>query len=93
MNDPSEWIRNLIPQEQVEQLEASSKRIVNGDTTYHEMSIVMSEADMITAVQNMYKMQDGDVVAWMFGIDMLVALISSMETALQQSGVDYKEGM
>jgi hypothetical protein len=88
MNDPAEWIRNLVPPEDVAQMEATAKKILHADTTIYEMSVMMTQADMLQAVRAAAAMQSGDREAWMFGISILMALIATMEEALLHDGID-----
>lgn len=91
MSDPTEWIKNLVPPEDVAQMEATAKKILKADTTVYEMSIMMTQADMVQAVRAAEAMQAGDQGAWMIGISILMALIATMEDALQEDGVRYWE--
>lgn len=86
MSDPTEWIRDLMPPDQVEQLQAQAKKIVQAgpadDEPIYEMSLIMSESDMYMAVENFEKMKEGDTDAWMYGISMLMALVQTIKYAL-----------
>lgn len=94
MSDPTEWIRGLVPEEQVNQLQELARRIERqakskpDPEAIYEMSLVMSEDDMVYAIKNFKKMQDGDTEAWMYGISMLVAIIETIKYALEE----YVEG-
>lgn len=91
MSDPTDWIKNLVPPEDVAQMEATAKRILSADTTIYEMSIMMTQSDMVQAVRAAEAMQAGDKEAWMMGISILMALVATMEDALQQDGIKYWE--
>lgn len=91
MTDPNEWIKNLIPPEDVAQIESSAKKIIKEDTTIYEMSILMTQSDMVQAVRAAVGMQVGDTESWMVGISILMALVSTMEQALDADGVDVFE--
>jgi hypothetical protein len=88
MTDPNEWINELIPPEQIEQIQAQSKRIVEAEGTFYEMSIMMAQADMMDAVRASYGMRMGDKESWIIGIGVLMALMSTMEIALDKDGID-----
>ena len=91
MNDSNDWINNLIPPEQVEQIQAKSKRIVEGEGTFYEMSIMMAQADMIDAVRASYGMRMGDRESWIMGVSVLMALVSTMEIALDRDNINIWE--
>jgi hypothetical protein len=91
MSDPTEWIKDLVPPEDVAQMEATAKKILNADTTVYEMSIMMTQTDMVQVIRAATAMQDGDKEAWMMGISILMALVATMEDALQQDGIKYWE--
>lgn len=91
MTDPNEWIKDLVPPEQVEQMETSSRRIVDGHHTVYEMTLMMSEEDMVTAVRTLRGMRIGVADSWMMGLSILTALIDSMEDALLEGGVDVDD--
>jgi hypothetical protein len=91
MNDSNDWINNLIPPEQVEQIQAKSKRIVEGEGTFYEMSIMMAQADMIDAVRASYGMRMGDRESWIIGVSVLMALVSTMEIALDRDNINIWE--
>lgn len=87
MSDPTEWIKNLVPPEDVAQIESTAKRILNAESTIYEMSIMMTQTDMVMAVRAAAAMQEGDKEAWMMGISILMALIATMEDALIQDNI------
>jgi hypothetical protein len=91
MNDSNDWINNLIPPEQVEQIQAKSKRIVEGEGTFYEMSIMMAQTDMIDAVRASYGMRMGDRESWIIGVSVLMALVSTMEIALDRDNINIWE--
>lgn len=91
MTDPNEWIKKLIPPEDVAQIESSAKKIIKEDTTIYEMSIFMTQADMVQAVRAAVGMQLGDTESWMVGVSILMALVSTMEQALDADGIDVFE--
>lgn len=93
MNDDEthDWIFNLIPEEEVEQLESKANRIVEAHGTFYEMSVMMSQEDMIQAVRASYLMRRGDTPSWMLGIGILMSLIGTMEDALKQDGIPIWE--
>lgn len=91
MNDSNDWINNLIPPEQVEQIQAQSKRIVEAEGTFYEMSIMMAQADMIDAVRASYGMRMGDRESWIIGVSVLMALVSTMEIALDRDNINIWE--
>lgn len=91
MSDPNEWINNLIPPEQVEQMQSKAKRIVEAEGTFYEMSIMMAQADMVEAVRASYGMRMGDQESWIIGVSVLMALVSTMEIALDRDGVNIWE--
>jgi hypothetical protein len=87
MTDPDEWIKAFNP-EDIEQIEATAKRIIDADTTVYEMSVFMSQADMIEVVKAGVLMQTGDQQAWMTGMAVLMSMISTMIDALQHDGIN-----
>jgi hypothetical protein len=91
MSDPNEWINNLIPPEQVEQIQSKAERIVEAEGTFYEMSIMMAQADMIEAVRASYGMRMGDRESWIIGVSVLMALVSTMEIALDRDGINIWE--
>lgn len=72
-------------------MEASSRKIVDGHHTVYEMTLMMSEEDMVTAVRAMHGMRAGSTDSWMMGLSILSALIDSMEDALMEGGVDIED--
>jgi hypothetical protein len=91
MSDPNEWINNLIPPEQVEQIQSKAERIVEAEGTFYEMSIMMAQADMVEAVRASYGMRMGDQESWIIGVSVLMALVSTMEIALDRDGINIWE--
>lgn len=87
MTDPDEWIKAFNP-EDIEQIEATAKRIIDADTTVYEMSIFMSQADMIEVVKAGVLMQTGDKQSWMLGMSVLMSLIATMVDALEHDGIN-----
>lgn len=87
MTDPDEWIKAFNP-EDIEQIEATAKRIIDADTTVYEMSIFMSQSDMIEVVKAGVLMQTGDQQAWMMGMSVLMSLIATMVDALEHDGIN-----
>lgn len=55
------------------------------------MSIFMTQSDMVQAVRAAIGMQVGDAESWMVGVSILMALVSTMEQALDADGVDIFE--
>lgn len=88
MSDDNDWIFNLIPPDQVEQIESKADRIVEAHGTFYEMSVMMSQEDMIEAVRASYGMRLGDKESWMTGIAILMSLLATMETALSRDGIN-----
>lgn len=91
MSDPNEWIKNLIPPEDVEQLQAKSERIVKGHDTFYEMTLMMYEEDMIKTVRSLHGMRDGNKESWLLAINLVLALLGTMEEALAESDIDPHE--
>jgi hypothetical protein len=91
MSDPNEWIKNLIPPEDVEQLQAKSERIVKGHDTFYEMTLMMYEEDMIKTVRSLHGMQRGERESWLLAINLVLALLGTMEEALAESDIDPYE--
>lgn len=88
MTDPSEWIRDLIPPEDVEQLQSKAERIVEGHNTFYEMTLMMYEEDMIKTVRMLDGMRNGSKEAWLLAINLILALVNTMEEALGESGIN-----
>lgn len=91
MSDKDDWINEFIPSEQVEQIQAEANRIIKGQETYYEMTVLMTQEDMIHAVRAFHLMQGGDMDSWMMGMSILAALIDTMEYALDRDDVDVWE--
>lgn len=86
-----EWIKNLVSQEDLEELQTKANKIVEGHNTYYEMSVMMSQEDMVEAVRASYLMKVGDAEAWMLGIGILMGLLGTMEEALERDEVNIWE--
>lgn len=88
MSDQDDWINEFIPAEQVEQIEAQANKIIRDEETFYEMTILMSQGDMITAVRAMDEMRLGNTEAWMMGLSILSMLIETMAQALERDEID-----
>lgn len=88
MNNDNEWLKGIISDEEMAEIESKAKRIVDAHGVYYEMSVMMSQQDMIDAVRAGYFMRMGDKQAWMLGISVLMSLLGTMEIALEEDGVD-----
>lgn len=88
MSDKDDWINEFIPQEQVEQIQAQASKIIKGQETFYEMSVMMTQDDMVEAVKAWNKMHTGNVESWMLGMAILGALIETMEYALERDNVE-----
>lgn len=93
MSASDDWIREFMSQDEVEQLKSVANKIVKSDGVYYEMTIMMSEEDMCEAVRNVWRMQNNDVQAWLFGVSMLTQLVSTMAYALEENGIDPLEDL
>ena len=91
MSDPSEWIKDLLSEEDIANITAKAERILDDEGTYYEMTVAMTKADMVSAVRTGYGMQEGDMDAWLMGVSILMALLKTMEDRLEQDGVDVWE--
>lgn len=91
MSEESEWIKNLIPPEEVADIESKAKKIEQEHGTFYEMSVMMSLEDMRDAVRAGYAMKMGSEEAWMMGISILMSLLATMEHALKKDNVDLWE--
>ena len=91
MSDKDDWINEFIPAEQVEQIEAQANKIIRDEETFYEMTILMSQGDMITAVRAMDEMRLGNTEAWMMGLSILSMLIETMAQALERDDIDAWE--
>lgn len=91
MSESSDWIRNLIPAEDVEQLQAKAQRIVEGHDTFYEMTLMMYEEDMINTVRMLSGMRNGEKESWLLAINLVLALVNTMEEALSESGINPYE--
>lgn len=91
MSDEAEWIKNLIPPDEVADIESKAKRIVQGHETFYEMSVMMSQEDMLEAVRAGYGMRIGDEQSWMMGISVLMSLLGTMEMALKKDKINIWE--
>lgn len=80
-----------MPPEDVAQIESTAKRIINSDETFYEMSIMMRQSDMIEAVRAGVAMQAGDTEAWVTGVSILMALLTTMAEALNADNIDIWE--
>lgn len=91
MSDPNEWIKNLVPPDQVAQMESTAEKIIKQDEVFYEMSVMMNQADMITAVRAGYGMKLADEESWMIGIGVLMSLLGTMEQALKRDQINIWE--
>ena len=91
MSEESEWIKNLIPPEEVADIESKAKKIEQEHGTFYEMSVMMSLEDMRDAVRAGYAMKLGSEEAWMMGISILMSLLATMEHALKKDNVNLWE--
>jgi hypothetical protein len=91
MSDPNEWIKNLVPPEQVAQIQSTAEKIIKKDEIFYEMSVMMSQGDMIDAVRASYGMKLGDQESWMVGIGVLMSLLGTMEQALKRDQINIWE--
>jgi hypothetical protein len=88
MSEESEWIKNLVPPEDIADIESNAKRIEEAHGTFYEMSVMMSLEDMRDAVRAGYGMRLGDEEAWMLGVSILMSLLGTMEIALKKDDID-----
>lgn len=91
MTDPSDWIKKIVPPDQVTQMESKADKIIEGESVVYEMSVMMRQSDMIEAVRAGYAMRQGDHDAWMLGTAMLMGLLHTMEEALRRDDVNIWE--
>lgn len=91
MTNEPDWINNLVPPEDVAEIEATAERIVEAHGTYYEMTVMMSQEDMIEAVRAGAGMQLADPDSWVIGVGILMALIDTMRNALQKDGINIWE--
>lgn len=91
MSEEADWIKNLVPPEDIADIEAKAEKIEQEHGTFYEMSVMMSLEDMIEAVRAGYGMRIGNTEAWMLGVNILMALLGTMESALAKDGVDIWE--
>jgi hypothetical protein len=91
MTDQNDWIKNFLPEEDINQLSAKAEKIISQDSEYYEMSVMMTQADMLDAVRAGYGMRMGDPTSWMIGTSVLMSLLSTMEYALKRDNVDIWE--
>lgn len=88
MTDPKEWIKKIMTPDEVAQIESKAKKIIKSDRTVYEMSILMTQADMIEAVKASMGMQHGDQDSWMIGVNILMAFFDTMIEALEADGIN-----
>lgn len=91
MTNEPDWINNLIPPEDVAEIESTAERIVEAHGTYYEMTVMMSQEDMIEAVRAGAGMQLGDPDSWVIGVGILMALVDTMKNALEKDGINIWE--
>lgn len=91
MSEEAEWIKNLIPPEDIADIESKAEKIEQEHGTFYEMSVMMSLEDMRDAVRAGYAMKMGSEEAWMLGISILMSLLSTMEHALRKDNVNLWE--
>ena len=91
MTEDPEWIKNLIPPEDVAEITSKAERIVESHGTFYEMTVMMSQEDMTEAVRAMYGMQLADHDSWMIGVGILMSLMGTMDDALKKDGIDIWE--
>ena len=72
-------------------MQAQANKIIRDEETFYEMTILMSQADMIAAIRAMDEMRAGKTDAWMIGLSMLSMLIETMALALDRDDIDAWE--
>ena len=91
MSDKDDWIKNFLPPEDVADIESKAKRIVEQHGTFYEMSVMMSQEDMIDAVRAGSGMRLADRDSWLVGIGVLMSLLGTMEAALKNDKINIWE--
>lgn len=92
MNEDDEWIRDIIPEEDVDSLNAKAKRIESSHDTYYELSFFLSQEEAIRTCQQFQLVQDGQPYALMHMFSILTGIVDSIEFALSTDDIDpYEE--
>lgn len=91
MSEDNKWIKEFLDSKDIAELESKAQRIVEAQGVYYQMSVMMSQEDMINAVRAGYGMKVGDTEAWMLGVAVLMSLLGTMEDALEEDGIDIFE--
>lgn len=91
MSEEAEWIKNLIPPEDIADIESKAEKIEQEHGTFYEMSVMMSLEDMRDAVRASYGMKMGDEESWIVGIGILMSLLATMEIALKRDNINIWE--
>ena len=91
MTNEPDWIKNLVPPDDVAEIEATAEKIVEAHGTFYEMTVMMSQEDMIEAVRAGADMQEGIPEAWVIGVGILMSLLETMRIALEADNIQIWE--
>lgn len=92
MNENDDWIRDIVPEEDVENLNAKAKRIESDHDTYYELSFYLSREEAIKTCQQFELVQEGQPYALMHMFSILTGIVNSIEFALSTDDIDpYEE--
>jgi uncharacterized FAD-dependent dehydrogenase len=91
MTEEPDWIKNLIDPQDVAEIQSTAERIVEAHGTFYEMTVMMSQEDMIEAVRAGHGMQIADHDSWVIGVAILMALMDTMKEALEKDGINIWE--
>jgi rubrerythrin len=91
-NPNDDWIRDIIPEEDVESINAKAKRIEDDLDTYYELTFVLSREEAIKTCQKYESAQDGDANSMFHLYAILSGIVASIEFALATDDIDpYEE--
>lgn len=91
-NENDDWIRNIVPNEDVESINARAERIEDDHNTWYELTFVLSRQEAIKTCQQFERAQDGDQVALLHMFSILTGIVGSIEFALSTDNIDpYEE--
>ena len=92
MNENDDWIRDIVPEEDVENLNAKAKRIESSHDTYYELSFYLSQEEAIKTCQQFELVQEGQPFALMHMFSILSGIVDSIEFALSTDDINpYEE--
>jgi hypothetical protein len=92
MNENDDWIRDIVPDEDVDNLNAKAQRIESDHDTYYELSFYLSRPEAIKTCQQFALVQEGQPFALVHMFSILTGIVDSIEFALSTDDINpYEE--